>query len=75
MPSSIAGSGKFYARYEKGKSFESTTNLQYMAQSTAPLGGNTGWKDITIHCGGGLVPDTGSADPHDGLPTTATAQG
>ena len=69
------GSGKFYARYEKGESFESTTNLQYMAQSTAPLGGNTGWKDITIHCGGGLAPDTGSADPHDGLPTQQQLKG
>ena len=70
-----AGAGKFYARYEKGESFDSTTNLQYMAQSTTPLGGNTGWKDITIHCGGGLVPDTGSSDPHDGLPTTPQLKG
>jgi hypothetical protein len=69
------GSGKFYARYEKGESFDSTTNLQYMAQSTSPLGGNTGWKDITIHCGGGLAPDTGSSDPHDGLPTLPQLKG
>ena len=38
-----------------------------MAQSTAPLGGNTGWEDITIHCGGGLA-DPGSSDPDDVLP-------
>jgi hypothetical protein len=70
-----AGAGKYYARYEKSESFKSTTNLQYMAQSTAPLGGNTGWKDITIHCGGDLAPDTGSADPHDGLPNTPQLKG
>jgi hypothetical protein len=45
-----------------------------MAQSTAPLGGNTGWKDITIHCGGGLT-DTDTSDPHDGLPTAAQLKG
>jgi hypothetical protein len=68
------GDGKFYARYEKSETFESTTNLQYMAQSTAPLGGNTGWKDITIHCGGGLA-DTGASDPHDGLPASPQLKG
>jgi hypothetical protein len=70
-----AGAGKFYARYEKSESFDSTTNLQYMAQSSSPLGGNTGWKDITIHCGGGLAPDTGSSDPHDGLPNSPQLKG
>jgi hypothetical protein len=65
------GAGKFYARYEKSETFQSTTSLQYMAQSSSPLGGNTGWKDITIHCGGNLAPDTGSSDPHDGLPTSS----
>jgi hypothetical protein len=70
-----ADAGKFYARYEKSETFESTTNLQYMAQSTSPLGGNTGWKDITIHCGGDLAPDTGSSDPHDGLPTSPQLKG
>jgi hypothetical protein len=69
-----AGDGKFYARYEKSETFETTTNLQYMAQSTAPFGGNTGWKDITIHCGGGLA-DTGASDPHDGLPTSPQLKG
>jgi hypothetical protein len=64
------GAGKFYARYEKSETFKRTTNLQYMAQSTSPLGGNTGWKDITIHCGGGLT-DSDSSDQHDGLPTPA----
>ena len=38
-----------------------------MAESTTPLGGNTGWEDITIHCGGGLA-DPGSSDPGDVLP-------
>jgi hypothetical protein len=69
------GSGKFYARYQKSESFQSTTSLQYMAQSTSPSAGNTGWKDITIHCGGGLAPDTGSADPHDGLPSAPQLKG
>jgi hypothetical protein len=46
-----------------------------MAQSSSPLGGNTGWKDITIHCGGGLAPDTGSSDPHDGLPNSPQLKG
>lgn len=69
-----AGDGKFYARYEKSETFEATTNLQYMAQSTTPLGGNTGWKDITIHCGGGLT-DTDSSDPHDGLPSSPQLKG
>ena len=68
-----AGAGKFYARYEKGELFDSTTNLQYMAQSTTPLGGNTGWKDIAIHCGGGLVPVR--SGPAGRLPTTQPLKG
>ena len=51
-----AESGKFFAHYEKNKSFSSTTSVQYKAQSTTPTGGNTGWKHITVHCGGGLAP-------------------
>ena len=62
-----ASAGKYYARYQKQEEFKATTNLQYMAESTTPLGGNTGWEDITIHCGGGLADPT-SNDPQDGLP-------
>jgi len=68
-----ASSGKYYARYQKKESFKSTTVLQYMAESTAPLDGNTGWEDSTIHCGGGLTVDTG--DPHDGLPQPLKLKG
>lgn len=69
-------SGKFYARYQKSESFQSTTNLQYMAQSTAPSAGNTGWKDITIHCGGGLAPDTSSSNPDaNTVPTPSQLKG
>jgi hypothetical protein len=52
-----AESGKFFARYEKNESLSSTTSVQYKAQSTTPTGGNTGWKHITVHCGGGLAPN------------------
>ena len=38
-----------------------------MAESTTPLGGDTGWEEITIHCGGGLA-DAGSSEPDDVLP-------
>ena len=62
-----ASAGKYYARHQKQETFKSTTNLQYMAESTTPLGGNTGWEEITIHCGGGLA-DPGSSDPGDVLP-------
>ena len=58
--------GKYYARYQKQEQFTSTTYRQSMAESTAPLGGNTGWEEITVHCGGGLTVDSG--DDHDGLP-------
>ena len=62
-----ASAGKYYARHQKQENFKSTTNLQYMAELTTPLGGNTGWEEITIHCGGGLA-DAGSSEPDDVLP-------
>jgi hypothetical protein len=65
-----AESGKFYARYEKNESFNSTTSIQYKAQSTTPTGGNTGWKHITVHCGGGLAPNPSStSNPDAGNPS------
>jgi hypothetical protein len=70
-----AGTGKFYARYQKHESFNTTTSLQYKAQSTSPSAGNTGWKDIIIHCGGGLAPNTSSSNPDNTLPTPAQLKG
>ena len=69
-----AGAGKFYARYEKGESFDSTTNLQYMAQSHHSVGRQ--YRLEGHHhslrrrtCAGY------SSDPHDGLPTLPQLKG
>jgi hypothetical protein len=57
--------GKYYARYHKYETFQNTTSVQYMAQSTSPTGGMTGWKDITIYCGGGLTQNPNPVNPDD----------
>jgi len=54
---------KFYARYHKYDTFSQTTSVQYMAQSTSPLGGNTDWKGMTIHCNGGLTTGPAGTPP------------
>lgn len=59
--------GKYYARYEKYEAFQTTTSVQYMAKSTSPSAGNTGWKDITIYCGGGFSQNPNTSNPDNSI--------
>jgi hypothetical protein len=65
--------GKFKGRFMLEETFvhtfDKTTNVQYMAEvggGTFPL--STPWKEITIHCGGGLTNDQPSG-PNDLIPS------
>lgn len=67
--------GKYFARYVKYETFQSTTSVQYMAKSTSPSAGMTGWKDITIHCGGGLSQNPNPNNPDNDIPQGSTLTG
>lgn len=48
--------GRFIAEEELVHTFDKTTYVQYMAEvGSGTFGLSTPWKDITIHCGGGLT--------------------
>lgn len=62
--------GRFIAEEEFVYTFDKTTYTQYMVEvGSGTFGISTQWKDITIHCGGGLTTGQPQGGAGDLIPT------